>query len=417
MGEEPKWTCASQLIVVQPSSLPYQQALKMSVHGDDDDNQVRAPAALPRQHRVERPTSSIAVDKFRSGVDDFEEYGEILERGIKVATNVQDPDELGLLCKDWLRLKLDAPALAILRQANTNASWPNLKEELIALLVDPQERYKWQARLTTIKWDQKESFHALASRVRRAVNKFDKDMPQSFKDREYYQRFCDALPKYYRSAIHMGCKPSERNIENAKELALRAQIACSELNGESKSVTFEETSFVAAAMNDSINIDRITSVERSLEAILSSVEDIAAGQRRLEERVSAIEERYHREEQQMYQNLSNPSTRNQRSDPRICVNSDTRGYHGDRATSGYRRDQNQDNNNSRRPNDGRREKNNSGGGRSNTQRGNGGRNSDYCATQMEDEESDLNSDEAEALCAMMAEQMLRAKSKSKRSGR
>ena len=82
----------------------------------------------------------------------------------------------------------------------------------------------------------------------------------------------------------MGCKPSERNIENAKELALRAQIACSELNGESKSVTFEKTSFVAAAMNDSINIDRITSVERSLEAILSSVEDIAAGQRRLRHR-------------------------------------------------------------------------------------------------------------------------------------
>ena len=86
----------------------------MSVHGDDED-QLRALAALPRQHRVERPTSSIAVDKFRSGVDHFEEYGDILERGIKVATNVQDPDELGLLCKDWLQLKLEAPALAILR--------------------------------------------------------------------------------------------------------------------------------------------------------------------------------------------------------------------------------------------------------------------------------------------------------------
>ena len=375
----------------------------MSVHGDDDN----LPPANPRPNRVERPTSSIAVDKFRSGVDDFEEYGDILERGIKVATNVQDPDELGLLCKDWLQLKLDAPALAIWRQANHNADWPTLKEELIALLVDPQEKYKWQARLTTIKWDQKESFHALASRIRRAVNKFDKDMPQSFKDREYYQRFCDALPKYYRSAIHMGCKPSERNIENAKELALRAQIACSELTCETKSVTFEETSFAAASMNDSININRIISVERSLEAILSSVESLAAGQRRLEERISAIEERYRQEDQQLYQNLSNYSTRDQYSDPRNRNNSDTRGYHGP---------QNQDGN-SRRSNNGRRENNSSGGGRSNTQRNSGGRNSDYRAIQTEDEESDLNSDEAEALCAMMAEQMLKSKSKSKRSGR
>ena len=103
--------------------------------GDDDNVPPANP--IPRPNRVERPTSSIAVDKYRTGVDDFEEYGEILERGIKVATNVRDATELGLLCKDWLPLKLDAPALAILRQADRNADWPTLKEELIALLVEP----------------------------------------------------------------------------------------------------------------------------------------------------------------------------------------------------------------------------------------------------------------------------------------
>ena len=449
----------------------------MSVHGDDDaHNGLNAlnnlPPALPaRPNRVERPTSSIAVDKFRSGVDDFEEYGEILERGIKVATNVRDATELGLLCKDWLPLKLDAPALAVLRQANVAADWKDLKEELIALLVDPQEKYKWQARLTTIKWDQKESFHALASRVRRAVNKFDKDMPQEFKEREYYQRFCDALPKYYRSAIHMGCAPTERNIENAKELALRAQIACAEPNGESKSVTFEDTGFAAASMDDPSGGDRVSGVERSLAAILTTVEGIAAGQRRLEDRIVALEERNRIEDQarnsrSRYQNSSgrqspsgygspgyqspsgnrdyrnqnrgySPSNDRQQNQQNRDNrdNRDSRNYRGDGASGGYQRgqspNQNQSNgsrnqdgnrnrssNNARRSNNDRRDNRDSNGNRSNNQRDGGGRSENYRAIQTEDEDSDpgVNSDEAEALCAMMAEQMLRAKSRSKRSG-
>ena len=433
----------------------------MSVHGDDD-----APPALPaRPNRVERPTSSIAVDKYRSGVDDFEEYGEILERGIKVATNVRDATELGLLCKDWLPLKLDAPALAILRQANGAADWKDLKEELIALLVDPQEKYKWQARLTTIKWDQKESFHALASRVRRAVNKFDKDMPQAFKEREYYQRFCDALPKYYRSAIHMGCAPTERNIDNAKELALRAQIACAEPNGESKSVAFEDTGFAAASMDDPSGGDRVSGVERSLAAILTTVEGVAAGQRRLEDRIVALEERNRIEEQarnsrNRYQNPSgrqspsgyrspgyqspsgNRDYRNQNGGyspsndrQQNQQNRDNRNYRGDGASGGYQRGQspsqnrdggsrnqdgnrNRSSNNARRSNNDRRDNRESNGDRSNNQRDGGGRSENYRAIQTEDEDSDANvdSDEAEALCAMMAEQMLKAKSRSKRSG-
>ena len=208
----------------------------------DNEGDAAAVAALANNLRQQQPqvrgTSSIGVQGYRSG-QDFEEYVELFEKGVKLATNASTTQEADRLCLEWLPLKLDAAALAVYKQARKD-TWAHLKEDLISLLVDPQEKYKWQARITTIKWDGKESFHALASRIMRAVNKFDKEMPQAFKDRDYYQRFCDALPKYFRQAVHMGCKPDERNIDNAKELALRAQVAIADPQSDNKSVAFEE---------------------------------------------------------------------------------------------------------------------------------------------------------------------------------
>ena len=119
---------------------------------------------------------------------------ELFEKAVKLATNVRDDATLHYLYKEWLPLKLDNAAHAILDQA-AKTEWPQLKDELIGLLVDPQEKYKWQAKLTTIKWDGKESFHTLASRVKRAVDKFDKDMPDKFKKREYFFWFCATFKK------------------------------------------------------------------------------------------------------------------------------------------------------------------------------------------------------------------------------
>ena len=249
------------------------------------DNEETAAAALPQV----RGTSSIGVEDYVSG-QDFEEYADLFVSGVKLATNARDQQQLDDLCLEWLPLKLDAPALAVYKQAN-KTSWTALKEDLIKLLVDPQEKFKWQARLTTIKWDGKESFHALASRIKRAVDKYDKEMPQAFKDRDYYQRFCDALPKYYRGAIHMGCNADERNIDNAKELALRAQLAIADPPGETKTLALDEPlapaeQFAGAAMRD----DRISAVERTLSAMRDEIEDMAAMVRKFNRRLDKMED-------------------------------------------------------------------------------------------------------------------------------
>ena len=249
------------------------------------DNEETAAAALLQI----RGTSSIGVDNYVSG-QDFEEYVDLFVSGVKLATNARDQQEVDDLCLEWLPLKLDAAALAVYKQAD-KTSWTALKEDLIKLLVDPQEKFKWQARLTTIKWDGKESFHALASRIKRAVNKYDKEMPQAFKDRDYYQRFCDALPKYYRGAIHMGCSADERNIDNAKELALRAQLAIADPPGETRTLALDEPlapaePFTGAAMRD----DHVSAIERTLSAMQDEIEDLAAMVRKLNRRIERLED-------------------------------------------------------------------------------------------------------------------------------
>ena len=252
---------------------------------EDDAARALANANLQQQPQI-RGTSSIGVEDYVSG-QDFEEYADLFVSGVKLATNARDQQEVDDLCLQWLPLKLDAPALAVYKQAD-KTSWSALKEDLIKLLVDPQEKFKWQARLTTIKWDGKESFHALASRVKRAVDKYDKEMPQAFKDRDYYQRFCDALPKYYRGAIHMGCNADERNIDNAKELALRAQLAIADPPGKTLALEGASAStepFTGAAMRD----NHISAVERTLSAMQDEIEDLAAMVRKLDQRLEKLE--------------------------------------------------------------------------------------------------------------------------------
>ena len=192
-----------------------------------------AAAALrvPARQQHERSATHLNIDKFQSNVDDIEIFLEFFKNSVELATGVEDPARKGYLCRRWLPLKLDDAALATFKQAH-KTDWQELKEELIGLLVDPQEKYKWQAKLTTIKWDGKESFHTLASRVKRAVNKFDKEMPQEFKDREYFFRFRAAFKKPMRRFIDMGCPANKRTIDHAKEVALRYQLTlCDEDEG------------------------------------------------------------------------------------------------------------------------------------------------------------------------------------------
>ena len=183
-------------------------------------------------------SSEIGIAIFSSGVDDFEEYVDLFETAVNLATVAPTTAEKEKAYWQWLPLRLDKPARAILAQAKRqvqaraqalnpprDATWPELKEELKVLLIDPQEEYKWHAKLMTIKWDGVESFHVLASRVISAVNKFDRKMDDEYKKREYFTRFRMALPKEpYQDAIDMNVGFENPSIEKAKTYALRAQL-------------------------------------------------------------------------------------------------------------------------------------------------------------------------------------------------
>ena len=242
-----------------------------------------APAA-----RVERATSDINVPSFDSLSDDFEEWVELFEKAVMLATNVRDDDSLHFLYKEWLPLKLDSSARAMFKQVAGRA-WPELKAQLILLLVDPQEQARWQAKKITIKWDGKESFHNLASRVKRAVDKYERGMPDDFKAREYYQRFKNAFKKPMRKAIAYGCPEGARTIEEAKAVALRYHIASTEDDDNGDSAANDGKSMVFAA--GSFHPDRATGIENSLARITTQLENISVSLRGYEARFRSIEDR------------------------------------------------------------------------------------------------------------------------------
>ena len=168
---------------------------------------------------AERLVNSIAVERYSADSDDFDSWVEMFEAAIELAHNPADDAKEGLF-KKWLPLKLDEHGRSVLKNCDMTKTWAALKEDLKKLLVNPEDKYSWLARTRVITWDGKESLHSLATRVKRAVDKFDPDGP---KEREYFVRFRLALPTEYRKAIDMVCGDDRDKctIENAKAVALR----------------------------------------------------------------------------------------------------------------------------------------------------------------------------------------------------
>ena len=54
------------------------------------------------------------------------------------------------------------------------------------LLIDEVEIYKWRAMKSQILWDGKESFQALATRVKRTVDKYEKELTNASKEWAYF---------------------------------------------------------------------------------------------------------------------------------------------------------------------------------------------------------------------------------------
>ena len=237
----------------------------------------------------ERATSSIPVDMFNADKDDFGEWVKLFEDAVRLATGVTDDVRLHVLFRQWLPIKLDTRARTIYSNcaaagaaavaaasaggaAGAVAGWQELKTEFRDLLIDPQDKYNWQAHRTTITWDGRESFHSLATRVRRSVRLYDQEPVWEQQD---FFRFRAALPKHYRRTIDLGCDEDNRTIGEAKKVALRLQMALADgedaetatttaTSGRAKEGPGRAVAFEGAAMSD----DRLKAIELSIQEMV-----------------------------------------------------------------------------------------------------------------------------------------------------
>ena len=131
---------------------------------------------------TEQATHSIPVATFQSEVDNFDDWIELFEGAVELATNAPN-DRKESLFKKWLPLKLDNRSCDLLKNCDITAPWKDLKIALKALLIDPQEQYNWQTRRTTVLWDGRESFHTLSNRIKRLVDLYDEGTNKS---QEYF---------------------------------------------------------------------------------------------------------------------------------------------------------------------------------------------------------------------------------------
>ena len=211
---------------------------------------------------AERTPYSLAVDNFKSHQDDFETWIELFESAIDLAYPAVDAATLNGHCIKWLPLKLDSEARTIYKNV-TEAEWKKKKEKLSELLVNPEERYTWLTRRTTITWDGKESLHTLAAKIIQAVNKYDPK--NGDKDREYFFRFRAAMPLEYKKAIDMNCgndRPKRCTIAQAKTIACRLQAANAKATVSPGLAPTEKTvAFAGAAMSE----ERLKAVELGLQ--------------------------------------------------------------------------------------------------------------------------------------------------------
>ena len=218
----------------------------------------------------DEPTSSIPIDAFNPDIDDFQEWISLFEDAVVLATNVKKEARKKELFKTWLPLVLDERTRIIFRKCE-KTEWNELVKELAKLLVDPQEKYEWRAGRLKITWDQTESFHVLAARVTRAINKYEDEPRPS----DFFHHFRNALPVDYQQAIDLGA--NAETLDEAMRVALRFRTAQS---GKGKA-----PAFTAASMSH----DRINDLERALERMSVTLGNVEEETRQLRKRVKQLE--------------------------------------------------------------------------------------------------------------------------------
>ena len=213
----------------------------------------------------DEPTSSIPVNAFNPETDDFQEWISLFEDAVVLATNVKNEARKKELFKTWLPLVLDDRTRMVFRKCE-KTEWNELVKELAKLLVDPQEKYEWRAGRLKITWDQTESFHVLAARVTRAINKYEDD---------FFHHFRNALPVDYQQAIDLGA--NAETLDEAMRVALWFRTAQS---GKGKA-----PAFTAASMSH----DRINDLECALERMSVTLGNVEEETGQLRKRVKQLE--------------------------------------------------------------------------------------------------------------------------------
>ena len=224
------------------------------------------------------------VETFDPTKDDFEDWVLLFERAVKVTSRNRDDAVLNELYLDWLPLQLNASARQTYKQAK-KTTWPELKAELCELFIDPQEEYKWQAKITTIRWDGEENIHSLASRVVQSVNKYNKRMPQDLKEEEYYNRFRSAFKKKIRHIIDMGCPKGSQTIENAKDVVMRNEI----VNADRDDAKVKDVVGAASFASGHLHSNQSTNIESALTKISTQLKDLTVALHSLDKRLKKIE--------------------------------------------------------------------------------------------------------------------------------
>ena len=218
---------------------------------------------------TERATSEIPIEEFDQDVHDPDEYFERLETAMELATGVTDADRKAVLLKKWLSMKLNAAARMILKSCDLAADWETLIAEFKSKLVTPQDKYNWRSRRKRITWDGVESFHVLAEKAKRTVDRYEDDP----REKDYFFEFRQALPRNYQQAIDYSIDGPE-TLEKAKKIALRLQAALSgpEPDDPAGAVGGKSVSFVGGSMSE----DWMDSMEKSIQKLTVSLENRAA---------------------------------------------------------------------------------------------------------------------------------------------
>ena len=125
-------------------ALPHPHPPDFMMPGEEDGAHAAGEGGrrLVLDRNREKASATIDIEKYRHGIDDFEEWVDMLETAITLATNARDAHR-DSLCLKWLPLKLDAASRAIYKQVDRALNWTEMKAELKKLLIDPQEAYKW----------------------------------------------------------------------------------------------------------------------------------------------------------------------------------------------------------------------------------------------------------------------------------